>query len=103
MANSPKTSKTARRSTVRTVKSRKTNIAPGLERIIPTGDGSWAYVLTDVGTTVHVRVGSEQFRSAVAAAHAAGGDIVADAVAGFADRWPDTGWELPAIEAEGDQ
>lgn len=92
MANN--TSKTARRSTVGTSKSRKSNIAPGMKRIIPTGDGTWAYVLTDVGTTVHAKVGSDRFTAAVASAVAAGGETVEQELAACAARWPDKGWEI---------
>jgi hypothetical protein len=97
MARQP-TSKTARRSSPSRKKG-EFEFSTDCPRLVPTGGGQWAYVRGVGGRTVHVRVGSDAYDTAVRSiidelAGSVAAQRMADDVARLAATYPGCGWEL---------
>lgn len=64
--------------------------------LIPTGQGSYVYVSSIAGPSVHVRVGSEKYVAEVGALVAAGHVRVLKEVEVLAAQFPTAPWAIPA-------
>jgi len=70
-------------------------------RIIPTGQGSKAYLFDDHGKTHHLWVGSDSFISVLAdLLEAKDADSTKKAVQENIKLWPEAGWDKSLIKAE---